>query len=125
MDLRLNSQQRQELEAIVARPEDVRQLKRAQALLAVAEGDPVVQIARRLGVSRETIYQWVRRFRERPEALPQRLLDRPRSGRPPHPLPTTVTTHPGVVSVLAGRLWIPPCQLDDRRAAGADGVGGL
>ena len=82
MELRLKARERQALEAIVARPDDVRQLKRAQGLLAVAEGEPVVRIARRLQVNRGTIYQWVRRFLDRSETLRDRLLDRPRSGRP-------------------------------------------
>lgn len=82
MELRLSSGERRSLEGIVARPKEVKQLKRAQGLLAVADGEPVVQVARRLQVSRGTIYGWVHRFRERPEALPQRLSDRHRSGRP-------------------------------------------
>jgi transposase len=50
--------------------------------LALADGEPVVDTAQRLQVSRGTLYEWVRRFRERSEALPERLCDRPRSGRP-------------------------------------------
>jgi transposase len=82
MELRLTARQRASLEAVVARPEDVRQLKRAQGLLAVAEGIAVVEIARRLAVCRDTIYAWVARFRERSEAIAERLRDRPRCGRP-------------------------------------------
>lgn len=82
MEFRLSAGERRSLEAIVARPDGVNQLKRAQGLLAVADGEPVVWIARRLQVSRGTIYGWLHRFRERSEALPERLSDRPRSGRP-------------------------------------------
>lgn len=82
MEFRLTAGERRSLEAIVSRPDDVHQLKRAQGLLAVADGEPVVHIAKRLQVDRSTVYEWVHRFRERSEAVAERLLDRHRSGRP-------------------------------------------
>jgi transposase len=82
MELRLSPGQSAALEAIVARPQDVQQLKRAQGLLAVAQGEPVVAIARRLQVCRDTVYEWIQRFRDRTESLPVRLRDRSRPGRP-------------------------------------------
>ena len=57
---------------------------RAQALLWLAQGLPVAEIADLLGVSRQTVYNWADRFHERADAgLPDRLADAPRSGRPP------------------------------------------
>ena len=56
---------------------------RAQALLWVAEGTDVEAIAELLSVSRQTVYNWVSRFRERSATDPRAgLLDAPRSGRP-------------------------------------------
>jgi transposase len=71
------------LEALLQFPAD-RQQRRAQALLWLAQGFPVEDIANLLGVSRQTVYNWVRRFQERQgDDLRQRLADTPRSGRPP------------------------------------------
>ena len=77
----LTARERSELESIVARPQDARQLKRAQGLLALADGEPATHVARRLRVGRSTLYDWVaslRRCRTRPA---EGLKDRPRSGR--------------------------------------------
>jgi transposase len=61
-----------------------RVLRRALALLWLAEGDEPTEVAERLGVSRPTLYNWVARFRARAgQPLAERLEDGPRSGRPP------------------------------------------
>jgi transposase len=71
------------LEALLRLPA-ARAQRRAQALLWLAQGFPVEDIADLLGVSRQTVYNWARRFRAREGAdLRQRLADTPRSGRPP------------------------------------------
>jgi transposase len=58
--------------------------RRIQALLWVAAGQPVEQIADVLGVSRRAVYYWVERFEQRGDLdLGARLADAPRSGRPP------------------------------------------
>jgi transposase len=83
MELKLSPKERRSLEGVVAAPVDAQQLKRAQGVLAVADGERPTAIARRLQVSRETIYNWVTRWTERDEPPAERLCDRPRSGRPP------------------------------------------
>ena len=56
-------------------------LKRCSGL---AEGLPAEQIADTFQVSRQTVYNWAERFRRREGLdLRARLLDAPRSGRPP------------------------------------------
>ena len=83
MELILTRHERNRLMAVVARPVDTKQLKRAQGILAVADGEAPPAIAQRLQVTRATIYNWVNRYRNRQGAIDQALLDQPRSGRPP------------------------------------------
>lgn len=83
MELRLSAKERRSLEAVVATPADAKQLKRAQGVLAVADGESPTAIGRRLQVTRETIYNWVKRWVQRDEPPARRLCDRPREGRPP------------------------------------------
>jgi transposase len=82
MELSLLAKERGALEELVARSKNVRQLKRAQALLAVAAGEAVAEIARRLQVARNTVYNWVERFQHRPGKVAERLVDAERPGRP-------------------------------------------
>ena len=57
---------------------------RAQALLWLAEGRAADEVAELLRVSRQTVYNWAERFQRREGLdLRARLLDAPRSGRPP------------------------------------------
>jgi transposase len=82
--IKLSPAARRSLEQIVRKTNNAKQLKRAQGLLALDDDEPVTKVAQRAGVSRQTVYDWVRRFQEREEEpIAQRLLDRPRSGRPP------------------------------------------
>lgn len=82
MELSLLAKERGALEELVAQSKDVRQLKRAQALLAVAAGEAIADVARRLQVARNTIYNWIARFQERAGKIAQRLVDAERPGRP-------------------------------------------
>lgn len=82
MEFSLSARERSALELLVATAKDVRQLKRAQALLAVAAGETVSAVASRLKVVRNTIYNWVMRFRKRSVGIAERLLDSDRCGRP-------------------------------------------
>lgn len=60
------------------------ELSRAQALLWLQQGRSALEVAELLGVRRQTVYNWVRRFTERRgQDLHQRLQDAPRDGRPP------------------------------------------
>jgi transposase len=56
---------------------------RAQALLWLDAGTTVVEVAGMLGVTRQTVYNWMSRHRDRRRAdLGTRLGDAPRPGRP-------------------------------------------
>ena len=81
--INLNSKELAALEQVLTKTEDVRRLKRAQALIWLAEGDSVDEVANRLRVSRQTIYNWVERFESR-SSLPieLRVADGARQGRP-------------------------------------------
>jgi transposase len=79
----LSSAGRQALEAIVARPRDGRQYRRAQALLWLAAGERPTAVAQRLRVHRDTVYAWATRYRQRGrQRVPARLRDGTRPGRP-------------------------------------------
>jgi len=63
---------------------DVKVLKRAQALLWLSEGMSIREIAKRLGISRQTMYDWVSSYQnKRNQSFISRLQDHPRTGRPP------------------------------------------
>jgi transposase len=83
MPLSLSSQEYQRLLEVAHTTHDPRQLHRAQALLWLAEGDTVDEVASRLFTTPRTVFRWLSRFHAR-QALdvPARLADRPRSGRP-------------------------------------------
>ena len=71
------------LDSIVASSKDSKQFQRAQALLWLDDRESVEEVASRLYVSRQTIYNWILRAQAEPEqSLAQRLADAPRSGRP-------------------------------------------
>src|SRR5262245_29933429 len=68
------------LERLVhSRTEPARLVERARILSAAAQGQRPAAIAAQVGVSRETVYNWVHRFNDRGLAG---LGDLPRSGRP-------------------------------------------
>jgi len=71
------------LEELSTTADDAKMLRRAQALLWLAEGESVEEVAERLRVSRQSIYNWAARFQAlAPLALRRRLADGVRSGRP-------------------------------------------
>jgi transposase len=73
-----------QLEALLVDTPHAREVCRLQALLWLAEGETVAEVADRLRVSRRTVYYWVERFQQRADLdLCARLQDAPRSGRPP------------------------------------------
>jgi transposase len=79
----LNSKELAALEQLLAKTGDVKRLKRAQALIWLAEGDSVDEVANRLRVSRQTVYNWVARFESRSELPTElRVADGARQGRP-------------------------------------------
>jgi hypothetical protein len=65
-------------------PHDAKQLRRAQALVWLNDGRPVLHVAEPLRVAPRTAYNWARAFRERADPDPlARLRDAPRRGWPP------------------------------------------
>lgn len=69
--------------------------RRAQALLWLADGKSLSDVAKSLAVSRQTVYSWIESFqqRRRDADIVTSLRDKPRSGRPPRrPRMTTLPT---------------------------------
>jgi transposase len=79
----LNALDRIELQEILRSKSVGKALCRAQALLWIEDGESVYEVAEILNVSRQTIYNWIKRFQERScFKIYKRILDAPRSGRP-------------------------------------------
>lgn len=77
---RFGQTDRRRLERALAEARDARLYRRVQALLALAEGEPVAQVARRARAQRSTVHRWVERYLASRRA--EDLCDRKRSGRP-------------------------------------------
>jgi transposase len=80
-DFRLTSSQRRRLLAALKSAEDADVAKRIVALLELDQGAVPAEVAARLGVTRQTLYNWIRRFSAGGGL--RALRDRARSGRPP------------------------------------------
>ena len=79
----LKRRERRFLEDFVTCPCGGRELRRAQALLWLGEGESVEAVAERLRVSRQSVYNWQARFSARRDLeLSARLADGERPGRP-------------------------------------------
>ena len=79
----LNSKERKALEHLATGTTDAQQLRRAQALLWLDQGDTVQEVAERLCLSRQVIYKWVAQFHSRQALeIAQRVAPGVRSGRP-------------------------------------------
>lgn len=82
--LQLSDQDRLALQQLLAADPLAKEYRRIQALLWLAAGQSVEQVADLLGVSRRAVYYWAERFEQRRDLdLATRLADAPRSGRPP------------------------------------------
>lgn len=81
----LTSQEREALKRIASGPALTPIARRAQALVWLAEGRSIQEVARKLAVSRQTIYNWIDSLQQRRSGtdLATCLADKPRSGRPP------------------------------------------
>lgn len=81
--IELNSKDFISLQRLLTTSADARQLQRAQALLWLDEGDSIEEVANRLRVCRQTVYNWLNRFDAHAD-LPfdLRVADSTRSGRP-------------------------------------------
>src|SRR5262249_49132800 len=99
--LALSSQERAVLEALITPTTFTNEVRRAQALLWLDEGDNPQVVAERLHVSRQTVYNWATRFKRQRGKLDISacLADEKRSGRPGtfppiiDPLITNVLAH--------------------------------
>src|SRR5215210_2020452 len=79
----LSYRERAKMQDLIAHSHEARQTLRAYALLWLDDGESVPEVARRLGVTRQTVYNWASRFQARTDLkLAVRLLDAPRCGRP-------------------------------------------
>ena len=76
----LNGHDRRKLKAAVRAVGDARHLRRVQAVLLVAQGRPMKLACGATGLSRQSVYNALRRYRRR--RRPADLADRPRPGRP-------------------------------------------
>ena len=80
----IKSSERSLLERLMKEQVDARVLRRAQALVWLDDGDSVEEVADKLRVSRQSIYNWCARFQQRAdEPVVIRLADGARTGRPP------------------------------------------
>ena len=93
---RLTTQQRMTLQRLVQGTREARLLRRGQALLWRDEGESTTEIAVRLGVSRQTVHNWITCFAVRSGPVSERLTDAGRSGRP--------ATAQGVIDPLIAEL---------------------
>jgi transposase len=71
---------RRRLARALRRCRDVRLSRRLHAVLRVADGEPIAQVARALRLSRRSVHRWVRVYQQ--SRRPEDLLDQARSGRP-------------------------------------------
>lgn len=79
----LDSTERKALEHLATWTRDAQQLRRAQALLWLDEGESVAEIADRLRLSRQVIYTWITQFHARQGLdITTRVAPGARSGRP-------------------------------------------
>lgn len=79
----LNSKDFISLQRLLTTSANARQLKRAQALLWLDEGDSIEEVANRLRVSRQTVYNWLNRFDAHADLpVDLRVADSARNGRP-------------------------------------------
>jgi transposase len=79
-EFRLTAAQRHQLRDEMERTHDVRVYRRALAILEVEQGRTVSEVAGSLGVTRQSVHNWLREYRDQPrvESLG------PRSGRTPY-----------------------------------------
>jgi transposase len=82
--IRIASRARQFLQRIVHSSSNAREVRRAQVLLWLHGGERPTQVAKRTGLTRQTIYAIVQRFQARKgEPVATRIKDRTHPGRPP------------------------------------------
>jgi hypothetical protein len=78
MSVRLTAGERSRLQGMVRRPRSRKQLYRAEVLLALDEGRPIEEVARRHRMGVERVEAWVEAF----DRLRLAFLAEPDAGRP-------------------------------------------
>jgi transposase len=82
-ELMLSPKVRAALLDVIAHTTDARVLRRAYALIWLNNGESIPDVAERLNVSRQSVYNWIEHFvTQRDLPFEQRLRDAARSGRP-------------------------------------------
>src|SRR3954452_17126801 len=90
--------ERASLESLAARTGPADEVRRSLGLLWLDDGDDPQEVADRLRVSRQTLYNWAGRFRGRAgQEAAARVADAPRAGRP--------TSAAGVIDPLVGAVF--------------------
>jgi transposase len=79
-ELELTRWQRLRLQRQLKQTRDARVYRRTLAILDSSRGEPIAQIAARLGVTRQSVYNWIATYAKAP--APGSLVDDPRPGRP-------------------------------------------
>src|SRR5437773_4659846 len=79
--LNLTTWQRQRLHRQLKETSNARLLRRTLAVLEFDHGRPAADIARMLGVTRQSVYNWIEAYTQALD--PQALLDEDGRGRPP------------------------------------------
>ena len=79
-DLKLTRWQRLRLQRQLKETQDARVYQRTLAILEASRGRSIAQIAQMLGVTRQSVYNWIEAYAQAHD--PGALLDESRSGRP-------------------------------------------
>jgi transposase len=78
--LKLTRWQRLRLQRQLTEARDARVYRRTLAVLEASRGQPIACIARTLGVTRQSVYNWIEAYADAHD--PRALLDEQRAGRP-------------------------------------------
>lgn len=85
--IKLHWKERESLQQIARSDSDGRAVRRAQALVWLDDGESVAQVADRLNMSRQAIYDLIGRYHSRRNRrVDERVYDGSRVGRPPEKL---------------------------------------
>jgi transposase len=119
----MTSSQRRCLERQLRETVDARVYRRTLAVLEYSRGRSVADIAQLLGVTRQSVYNWIADYSQ--ALAPGALVDEPRSGRPPFWTPERQALLQGLLETSPDRLgyrsvnWtVPLLQAEIERATG-------
>jgi transposase len=111
----LTSEQQRQLEHQLQETLDARVYRRTLAVLEYSRGRPLSQIAQMLGVTRQSIYNWLEVYEQRND--PKALEEAPRPGRPrvwtqerQEVLRTLMETSPDQLGAFAVNWTVPLLQ---------------